>query len=88
MQGIAQLLNVSEKEAEIWKSWGLHALTEWSGLEDYTAEQFENAEKNAGDDFFSMLNKAELQGRKLTFEEKQELRMLLLPVERTRLLMW
>ena len=70
-KALAKLLNVSDKEAEIWKSWGLHALTEGSGLEDYTAEQFENAEKNPGDDFFSMLNKAELQGRKLTFEEKQ-----------------
>ena len=70
-KALALLLNVSESEAEVWKSWGLHALTEGSGLEDYTAEQFAKAEKNPGDDFFSMLNDVECRGDKLTFEEKQ-----------------
>ena len=70
-KALALLLNVPESEAEVWKSWGLHALTEGSGLEDYTAEQFAKAEKNPGDDFFSMLNDVECRGNKLTFEEKQ-----------------
>jgi cytochrome P450 len=51
--------------------WGMHALTEGSGLEDYTAEQFTRAEQQPGDDFFSMLNQAVLNGEKLTFDEKQ-----------------
>ena len=70
-RALARLLNVPEEEAEVWRSWGLHALTEGSGLEDYTAEQFLKAEQNPGDDFFSMLNEVECRGKKLTFEEKQ-----------------
>ncbi|MDA7699523.1 cytochrome P450 [bacterium] len=70
-RALARLLNVPESEAEVWRAWGLHALTEGSGLEAYTAKQFTAAEKNQGDDFFSMLNGVEFKGRALTFEEKQ-----------------
>lgn len=70
-RALARLLNVPESEAEVWREWGLHALTEGSGLEEYTAEQFSKAEENPGDDFFSMLNDVECRGNKLTFEEKQ-----------------
>ena len=35
---LTRLLNVPESEADIWKEWGVHALTE--GVEEYTAEQF------------------------------------------------
>ena len=69
-RALTRLLNVPEKEAEIWKEWGLHALTE-EGLEEYTAEQFAKAEAQPSEDFFSMLNKMEFRGRKLTLEEKQ-----------------
>ena len=70
-RALTRLLNVPEKEAEIWKEWGLHALTEGEGLEEYTAEQFAKAEAQPSEDFFSMLNKLEFRGRKLTLEEKQ-----------------
>ncbi|MBT3667946.1 MAG: cytochrome P450 [Opitutae bacterium] len=70
-RALARLLHVPESESEVWKGWGLHALTEGSGLEEYTAEQFAKAEKKPGDDFFSMLNGVDFRGRKLTFEEKQ-----------------
>lgn len=70
-RALARLLNVEDSEADRWVEWGLHALSEGNGLEDYTAEQFAKAEKNPGDDFFSMLNNAEVRGKKLTFQEKQ-----------------
>jgi cytochrome P450 len=70
-RALAKLLNVQESESDLWKDWGLHALTEGSGLEEYTAEQFKKAEAKPGDDFFSMLNGVDFRGRKLTFEEKQ-----------------
>ena len=70
-RALAKLLGVSESEAEIWKGWGMHALTEGNQLEDYTAEQFRNAEQEPGSDFFSFLNQVEMKGRLLTLEEKQ-----------------
>jgi len=70
-RALTRLLNVPESEADIWKDWGLHALTEGEGLEEYTAEQFARAEQDPGEDFFSFLNQAEFRGRKLSFEEKQ-----------------
>ena len=70
-RALTRLLNVPESEADIWKDWGLHALTEGEGLEEYTAEQFAKAEEQPGEDFFSMLNQVEFRGRNLTMEEKQ-----------------
>ena len=70
-RALAKLLGVSESEVEIWKGWGMHALTEGNQLEDYTAEQFRKAEQEPGSDFFSFLNHAEIKGRRLTLEEKQ-----------------
>ena len=70
-RALTRLLNVPESEADIWKEWGLHALTEGEGLEEYTAEQFAKAESQPGEDFFSMLNQVEFRGRNLTLEEKQ-----------------
>ena len=70
-RALARLLHVPESESEVWEAWELHALTEGSGLESYTAEQFKKAEKEPGEDFFSMLNGVDFRGRKLTFEEKQ-----------------
>ena len=70
-RALTRLLNVPESEADIWKEWGLHALTEGEGLEEYTAEQFAKAVEQPGEDFFSMLNQVEFRGRNLTLEEKQ-----------------
>lgn len=70
-RALARLLNVPESEADVWMGWGMHALHEGSGLEEYTAAQFARAERQPGDDFFSILNQAEFCGRKLTLEEKQ-----------------
>lgn len=73
---LTYLLNVDEKEAELWISWGIHVFKDGDGqskgpfMEKYCQEMFEAAEKNPGDDFFSALNQAEFQGRKLTMEER------------------
>ncbi len=73
---LTYLLNVEEKEAETWIGWGVHVFKEGDGqskgafMEKYCQEMFEKAEQNPGDDFFSALNTAEFQGRRLTLEEK------------------
>ena len=73
---LTYLLNVDEKEAETWIGWGVHVFKEGDGkskgsfMEDYCQQMFERAEANPGDDFFSALNAAEFQGRKLSLEEK------------------
>ena len=73
---LTYLLNVDEKEADLWISWGIHVFKDGDGkskgpfMENYCREMFEAAEKNPGDDFFSALNQAEFDGRKLTMEEK------------------
>ena len=70
-RALTRLLNMPEQEAKVWEAWGLHALSEGTGLEDYTAKQFARAEREPGEDFFSFLNQKEFRGRKLTHEEKQ-----------------
>ena len=73
---LTYLLNVSEKEAELWVSWGIHVFKDGDGkskgpfMEKYCQQMFEAAVENPGDDFFSALNQAEFQGRLLTMEEK------------------
>jgi len=73
---LTYLLNVDEKEAETWIGWGVHVFKEGDGeskgmfMENYCRGMFEAAEQNPGEDFFSALNQAEFQGRKLTMEEK------------------
>ncbi|MEX0324988.1 MAG: cytochrome P450 [Puniceicoccaceae bacterium] len=73
---LTYLLNVDEKEAETWIGWGIHVFKEGDGeskgsfMENYSQKMFEAAADNPGDDFFSTLNEAELNGRKLTMEEK------------------
>lgn len=75
-RALTYLLNVDESEAETWISWGMHVFKVTGGtfkkgnqLEDYLHEQFDRAEANPGEDFFSALTQAEFQGRKLTREE-------------------
>ncbi len=74
-RALTYLLNVPEKEADIWIGWGVHVfrvaggLSNETGLDKYLREQFERATSNPGDDFFSALTKATFQGRPLTREE-------------------
>jgi cytochrome P450 len=73
---LTYLLNVPEKEAELWVSWGIHVFKDGDGkskgpfMETYCQQMFEAAAENPGDDFFSVLNQARFDGRLLTMEEK------------------
>ena len=70
------LFNVPESEAELWISWGTSVFLDGDGvqkgkaLEDYIHRQFDRAEAQPGEDFFSVLSQATFRGRKLTREEK------------------
>ncbi|MCB1230072.1 MAG: cytochrome P450 [Verrucomicrobiae bacterium] len=73
---LTYLLNVSESEAETYIGWGIHVFKVTGGpfkkgteLEDYLQAQFDRAEADPGEDFFSALTRATYQGRKLTREE-------------------
>jgi cytochrome P450 len=72
---LTYLLNVPESEAATWISWGTHVFKEGAGvqkgaaLEAYLHAQFDRAQTNPGDDFFSALTKATFHGRPLTREE-------------------
>ena len=66
-----------ESEAELWIGWGTHVFhdsndgeTRGNTLETYINEQFDRAEANPGEDFFSALGKATYEGRPLSREEK------------------
>ena len=70
------LLNVPAAEAETWIGWGTHVFRDGgdgqkkgAALETYLHRQFDLAEANPGDDFFSALTKAKFRGRALTREE-------------------
>ena len=73
---LTYLLHVPESEAATYISWGLHVFKVTGGefkkgtsLEDYLHAQFDRAEANPGEDFFSALTKATYRGRSLTREE-------------------
>jgi cytochrome P450 len=72
---LTYLLNVPETEAATWIRWGIHvfhadaAAAPVHPLEVYLKAQFDRAETNPGDDFFSALVKAEFRGRRLTRDE-------------------
>lgn len=75
-RALTHLLKVPESEADTWIGWGVHVFKAEGGefkkgivLEDYLNAQFDRAEKDPGDDFFSALVKAEFQGRKLSRDE-------------------
>jgi len=75
---LAVLLQMPESAADEWISWGVHVFHDRDDgndagpvLEAYTKKQFERAETNPGNDFFSVLNAAQFQGRALSMEEKQ-----------------
>lgn len=73
---LTYLLNVPESEAATYISWGIHVFKVTGGafkkgniLEAYLHAQFDRAEANPGEDFFSALTKATYRGRRLTREE-------------------
>lgn len=75
-RALTYLLNVPESEGELWISWGIHVFKVTGGdfkkgnvLEDYLQAQFDRAEANPGEDFFSALAQATYRGRRLTREE-------------------
>tara|TARA_X000000950_G_scaffold114254_1_gene143708 strand:- start:1763 stop:2911 length:1149 start_codon:yes stop_codon:yes gene_type:complete len=75
---LAVLLQMPEAAAHEWISWGVHVFHDRDDgndagpvLKAYTQKQFERAKEEPGNDFFSILNEAEIQGRKLSMEEKQ-----------------
>jgi cytochrome P450 len=76
-RALTYLLNVPESEADTWIGWGIHVFKVTGGsfkkgnvLEDYLHTQFDRAESNPGDDFFSALTQATYRGRRLTREEQ------------------
>jgi cytochrome P450 len=75
-RALTYLLNVPESEAATWIGWGIHVFKVTGGpfkkgivLEDYLRAQFDRAEANPGEDFFSALTRATFRGRCLTREE-------------------
>jgi cytochrome P450 len=77
-RAMTRLFRMPDSAADEWISWGVHVFYDHSDdveegyyLEKYSARQLERAEREPGDDFFSLLNQAYFRGRKLTFAEKQ-----------------
>lgn len=76
-RGLALLLGVEPAEADEWIGWGLHVFREGDGvakgqrLTHYVRRKFAEAEGRDGDDFFALLSRAEIDGRKLTLDEKE-----------------
>ncbi|MCB1210628.1 MAG: cytochrome P450 [Verrucomicrobiales bacterium] len=74
-RALTMLLNVPAAEADTWIGWGIHVFRVTGGvkkgiaLEEYLHAQFDRAEANPGEDFFSALAQATYQGRRLTREE-------------------
>ena len=74
---LTYLLNVPEEEGGKWIPWGVHVTragdgkAKGSAMEDYNRMMFRKAAENPGDDFYSALNAAEIDGRLLTDEEKE-----------------
>ncbi len=72
---LTYLLNVPESEAATWIGWGIHVFRVRDGikpgteLEAYLHRQFDRAETEPGEDFFSALVSAEFRGRRLTRNE-------------------
>lgn len=72
---LTYLLNMPESEAAVWIDWGIHVFRVRDGIkpgtefERYLHEQFDRAESQPGEDFFSALSRAEFRGRRLSREE-------------------
>lgn len=72
------LLNVPYEEADTWISWGTHVFRSEGNaldgnkaamLDNYIAAQIDQAMENPGEDLYSVLLSAEVNGQKLTREE-------------------
>lgn len=77
-RALTYLLNVPEREADIWIGWGTHVFRDVAGgeakggeLDTYLHAQLDRAQARAepGDDFFSALTQAAHDGRPLTRDE-------------------
>ncbi|MEM9674660.1 MAG: cytochrome P450 [Bacteroidota bacterium] len=77
-RALTLLLNIPYEESETWISWGTHVFRSEDDpldgdkaniLYDYIDEQIDNAIENPGEDLYSVLLAAEVDGRKLTKEE-------------------
>ncbi len=75
-RALTYLLGVPESEADTYIGWGMHVFGDKNpehrsgdALENYLTGQFDRAEANPGDDFFSALTRATYEGRPLTREE-------------------
>jgi cytochrome P450 len=75
-RALTYLLNVDESEAEEWIGWGIHVFRDaqagespGQAFESYLKDKLESAKANPGDDFFSALMTADLDGRTLNLEE-------------------
>jgi len=75
-RGLAQLLGLPQTEAEVWINWGVHIFrdvelgSKGSEVDKYIFKKYEEMQDSQGDDFFSILNRIDFRGRKLTMEEK------------------
>lgn len=75
-RALTYLLNVDESEAHEWIGWGIHVFHDGddstqkgSVLEDYLNRRFDRALAEPGDDFFTVMTRAEFRGRPLTREQ-------------------
>jgi cytochrome P450 len=73
---LTHLLNVEESEAQEWIGWGIHVFKVTGGefkkgtlLDAYLERRFAQAQAQPGQDFFSALLQAQVNGRRLTHEE-------------------
>ena len=77
-RALTLLLGMPMEESETWISWGKHVFSGPEGhseekgsvVDQYLHAQFDRAEADPGDDFFSALTKATFRGRPLTRDEK------------------
>ncbi len=75
-RALTHLLNVPEREAEIWIDWGVHVFRDdkpgekkGAALENYIQSRLDRAIEQPGEDFFSALTRATFQGRALSRDE-------------------
>ncbi|KZS38433.1 cytochrome [Aquimarina aggregata] len=77
-RALTLLLNIPFEESETWIGWGTHVFrSEGESLDadkanllyDYIDQQIIKAERNPGNDLYSMLLSSEVNGKKLTHEE-------------------
>lgn len=77
-RALAVLLNVSDAEAQTWISWGTHVFRSDDNpldadkaniLYDYLDQQINRAQESPGEDIYSVLLNANVDGKALTLEE-------------------